>query len=136
MSYLDEEIIEDFKKQNASLIILTEDEENLIIDAINEKLPFCGSQIAWELLKGSTYLGTATSPGVLNSLAKKITPASHDFIFIVGDSIDNAYAINLKDLTFAIKIFSTIPQHTYITQKDLTWIACISFEGYVDFSPL
>ncbi|NWE23326.1 hypothetical protein [Pseudomonas sp. P7548] len=136
MSYLDEEIIEEFKKNNVTLITLTEDEHNLITDKINEQLPFCGSQIAWDSLKGSTYLGTATSPEVQNSLAEKIIPVSYDLILIVGDATDNAYAINLENLTFAIKVFSTIPQHTYITQKNLTWIACISFEGYVDFSTI
>lgn len=135
MNYFDEEVIKDFQNHNADLIILTEAECNLTIDAINT-LPFFGSQIAWKSLKGSTYLGTMESSEAQNSLVEKIISASNDDILIVGDNTDNAYSISVKNLALAIEIFSSLPQHTYITQKDLSWIACITFRGDIDFSPL
>ncbi|WP_218170110.1 hypothetical protein [Pseudomonas costantinii] len=106
------------------------------MNAINENIPFSGSQIAWKLLKGSIYFGMATSQATLKSLAEKIKSVSASHVFVVGDATDNAYSINVKDLFPALQIFSTIPQHTYITQENLSWIACISFEGDIDFSTL
>lgn len=135
MNYFDEEVIKDFQSHNADLIILTEAECNLTIDSINT-LPFFGSQIAWKSLKGSTYLGTIDSSEAQNSLVEKIISASNDDILIVGDNTDNAYSVSVKSLALAIEIFSSLPQHIYITQKDLSWIASISFRGHIDFSTL
>lgn len=136
MSYFDEEIIQDFKKINANLIILPEIEHDRIVDAINERLPFSGSQIAWSSLRDSTYLGTTESQGALESLATKIKLVSGGYINIVGDSTDFAYSTNINNILLALQIFSTIPQHTYIVSEPISWIACISFEGHLDFANL
>ncbi|MGY4641017.1 hypothetical protein [Pseudomonas sp. TE24901] len=135
MNYFDEEVIKDFQNHNAELIILTEAECDLLINAISS-LPFSGIQIAWKSLKGSTYLGTMESLEAQNSLVEKIISASDDDILIIGDTADNAYSIDVKTLALAIEIFSQLPQHTFITQKNLSWIACISFRGHIDFSTL
>jgi hypothetical protein len=136
MSYLDEEVIEDFKKYNISLTILCEAEHDLIVKKINENIPFSGSQIAWGALSNNAYLGAASLQVTLMSLAEKINLRTKDSILIVGDSTDNAYAVSIKDLPLALHVFSTIPQHTYILQQKMDWIACISFEGDTYFSDL
>ncbi|MFB3306692.1 hypothetical protein [Pseudomonas sp. AMR01] len=134
MSYFDEEIIEDFKKTSAKLTILPESEHDFIVNAINEKFPFAGNRIAWDSLKDSTYFGTTASQGALESLTKKIIRVSGDCILVVGDSTDNAYSTS--NVALALQIFSTIPQHTYIVSESISWIACISFEGDLDFASL
>ncbi|MGE1152152.1 hypothetical protein [Pseudomonas kitaguniensis] len=136
MSYLDEEIIEDFKKNKTKLTILSESEHDLIVKKINDGIPFSMNSIAWNLLKDSVYLGANTSIPHLTSLIEKIKFIAEADVIIVGDSTDNAYSISTEDLLPALQIFSTIPQHTYITQKSMTWIAGISFEGNIYFSTL
>jgi len=136
MTYLDEELIEDFRKINTPIVIFPKERHNSIVQKINDNIPFSGSQIAWSLLKKSTYLGATTSQASLKSLNKKIKLIAEGDVFFVGDSTDNAYSIDVKDLSLALRIFSTIPQHTYITQEDQSWIACISFEGDIYFAIL
>lgn len=136
MSYLDEEVVEDFKKINTKIIILSDSKHDLIAEKINDNIPFSVSNIAWNLLKDAIYLGASTSQMSMDALAEKIKLITEGDVIILGDSTDNAYLIDIKDLSPALKIFSTIPQHTYITQERLDWIAGISFEGDIYFSKL
>lgn len=136
MSYLDEEIIEDFKKNNARLIILPEPEHECIVNKINETFPFSGNQIAWNSLSDSTYFGITASKVAIESLSKEIRLICEDSIFVVGDATDNAYSIDIDNLPLTLQVFSTIPQHTYIVSRATSWIACLSFEGHLYFANL
>lgn len=136
MSHLDEELIKDFTNSATTLAILSKQKHDLIVSNINYSIPFHTSNIAWELLKNSTYLGDTTSEMSISSLAEKIKSATKNDVIILGNSTDNAYSISVKDIYSALQIFSTIPQHTFITQENLQWIAGISFEGNMYFSNL
>jgi hypothetical protein len=136
MSYLDDEIIDDFKKINIKITILTKVKHDLMVENISQNIPFSVTNIAWNLLKDSIYLGVATSQTSMDALAEKITHTTKADIIIIGDATDEAYSIGIKQLSPALRIFSTIPQHTYITQESLDWIAGISFEGYIYFCKL
>ncbi|MBF6031296.1 hypothetical protein ICY20_26425 [Pseudomonas sp. P115] len=139
MSYLDDEVIEDFKKNDIPLTILPKQKHDLIVKEINNSIPFHTCNIAWELLEGSTYLGDITSDTSIDSLAEKIKKTTDNHVIILGDSTDNAYSINVKDIYPALQIFSTIPQHTFITfirLGKIKWIAGLSFEGNMYFSNL
>ena len=139
MSYLDDEIIEDFKKIGITFTILPRQQHNLIVSEMNNSIPFHTCNIAWELLEDSIYLGDITSDTSIESLAEKIKQTTESHVIIVGDSTDHAYSINVEDIYPALRIFSTIPQHTFITfisQKKIKWIAGLSFEGNMYFSNL
>ncbi|WP_081321519.1 MULTISPECIES: hypothetical protein [Pseudomonas] len=136
MSYFDEEIIKDFNRSNTQLFVLSEIDQDVIVDKVNSNLPFSGSRIEWSSLKNSVHLGTAISQTALISLAEKIKLATKESVIIVGDSTDNSYSVSVENLLLALQIFSTIPQHTYILQQHLNWIAFISFEEDIYFSNL
>ncbi|WP_330211393.1 hypothetical protein [Pseudomonas sp. AM4(2022)] len=134
MSYLDDEIINDLKKMSVKFSILSEAEHDLIVELTNETIPFSGSQIAWSFFKEKTYIGPSSSQVTLEKLEKKIKSTTERNVIFIGDATDNAYSITTSGLIHALQFFSTTPQHTYILQKPLDWIACISFEGDVDFA--
>lgn len=136
MSYLDDEIINDFKQMNVQFSVPSEAEHDSMVELINETIPFSGSQIAWSSFKEITYIGPSSSHTTLEKLEKKIKSATERHIIFIGDATDNAYSITINDLMHSLHFFSKIPQHTYILQKQLDWIACISFEGDVDFVKL
>lgn len=136
MSYLDDEIIEYFKKNNTEITPLTKIKHDLMVEKMSQRIPFSVTNIAWSLLKNSIYLGVATSKTSMDALVEKIKLTTESDVIIIGDATDDAYSIGIKHLSQALGIFSTIPQHTYITQESLDWIAGISFEGYIYFSKL
>lgn len=136
MSYLDDEIIEYFKRSNTEITILTKIKHDLMVEKMSQSIPFSVSNIAWSLLKNSIYLGVATSKTSMDALVEKIKLTTESDVIIIGDATDDAYSIGVKHLSPALGMFSTIPQHTYITQESLDWIAGISFDGYIYFSKL
>lgn len=136
MSYLDGEIVKDFKKLNIKFNIAPQAEHDLIVKIINEAVPFSGSQIAWSSFNNNTYIGLSSSQAALATLEHKIKAATQCNITFIGDSTDRAYSIKVSNLLQSLQIFSRIPQHTYILQRQLNWIACISLEGDIDFAEL
>lgn len=136
MSYLDGEIVKDFKKLNIKFNIAPQTEHDLIVKIINEAVPFSGSQIAWSSFNNNTYIGLSSSQATLATLEHKIKSATQCNITFIGDSTDQAYSIKISNLLQSLQIFSRIPQHTYILQKQLNWLACISLEGDIDFAEL
>ncbi|MBP1126326.1 MULTISPECIES: hypothetical protein [Pseudomonas] len=134
MSYLDDEIVKDFNQLNIKFEISPEAEHDLIVETINATVPFFGNQIAWSQFKESTHIGPSPSQATLKLLEEKIKAATKHNVIFIGDATDNAYSISTRDLMQSLQVFSKIPQHTYILQKQLDWIACISFEGYIDFA--
>jgi len=134
MSYLDDEIVKDFNQLNIEFVILTELEHDLIVEKISATAPFSGNKIAWSLFKQNTHIGPSPSQATLNSLYEKIKATTQHNVIFIGDATDNAYSISVRNLMQSLHIFSKIPEHTYILQKQLDWIACISFEGDVDFA--
>ncbi len=134
MSYLDDEIVKNFNQLNIEFEISQEAEHDLIVEKINAIVPFFGNQIAWSQFKENTYIGPSPSQATLALLEKKIKEATKHNVIFIGDATDNAYLISATDLMQSLQIFSKIPQHTYILQKQLDWIACISFEGDIDFA--
>jgi hypothetical protein len=135
MSYLDDELIADLKRLNINFSILSEAEHAAIVRRINERILFAGSQIAWSALEYSINFGSASSNLAIFMLAKKISAMADDeFIFIGDSACDDAYSVKVEHLEQALRIFSELPQHTYILQKSVAWIACISFEGHLDFA--
>ncbi|WP_300627830.1 hypothetical protein [Pseudomonas sp.] len=136
MSYLDDEIIKDLNRLNIEFDIPVEAEHDLIVETINAAVPFSGNQIAWSQFKENTYIGLSSLRSTLETLEKKIQAATKQNVIFIGDATDNAYSIKCRDLMQSLHIFSNIPQHTYILQKQLDWIACISFEGDIDFAKI
>ncbi|MBI6909317.1 hypothetical protein [Pseudomonas palleroniana] len=134
---MDEELIKDLKKNNISFNTLSPIEQDLVINKIHKHAPFSGSKIAWESLKSSLNLGSETSEFSIFLLAEEISKVtSADLIFIGDSACDDAYSIGHEHLTQTLRIFSELPQHTYIVTEAIDWIACISFEGHLDFATL
>lgn len=137
MSYFDDELIAELRSHNIAFNILPANDHASIVREINENIPFSGSKIAWSKLNNSMNFGGDLTDSPILRLAKEIKKVANDTIIIVGDSVcDDAYCINREQLEEALRVFSEIPQHTYIVQKQLNWIACISFEGDIDFALL
>ncbi|WP_124429836.1 hypothetical protein [Pseudomonas sp. R2-37-08W] len=137
MSYFDDELITELRSHNIAFNILPENDHASIVREINETIPFSGSKIAWSKLNKSINFGGDLPDFSTSKMAKEIKKFADDKIIFLGDSAcDEAYCINLEQLEDALRIFSEIPQHTYILQKQLDWIACISFEGDIDFALL
>ena len=68
-------------------------------------------------------------------LAEKISAVADGELVLIGDSAcDDAYSVSVEHLEQILRVMSELPQHTYILQKSLAWIACISFEGHLDFA--
>lgn len=137
MSHFDDKLIAELRSHNIAFNILPANDHASIVREINENIPFSGSKIAWSKLNNSMNFGGDLTDSPTSRLAKEIKKVADDTIIIVGDSVcDDAYCINLEQLEEALSVFSEIPQHTYIVQKQLNWIACISFEGDIDFALL
>jgi hypothetical protein len=137
MSYFDDELIKELKAHNIPFNILSVNNHNSIVREINERIPFSGSKIAWSKLKKSISFEDELPHAANSQLAKEIKNVATDEIVILGDSVcDEAYIIHSEDLEEALRFFSEIPQHTYITSTSLEWIACISFEGQWNFANL
>lgn len=134
MSYFDEELIKDFEIFDIKFTILSVTEVDAIVDCINETMPFSGSQIAWSTLKNTINFGHKTSDFSLSLLTEEINKVTNDKLHFVGDACSKGYSIDHGDLSQAIKIISEFPQHTYIVPEPMTWIACLSFEGDIDFA--
>lgn len=135
MSYLDEELIKDLRDHNILFDILSESEHISIVRKINANIPFSGSKVAWSNLNTSMNLGREPSDFATLRLAEEIRKVADSNLIFVGDSAcDEAYSISIEYLEITLKIFSELPQHTYIVTESLTWIACISFEGDLDFA--
>lgn len=134
MSYFDEELITDLKKLNIDFSVISETEQDSMISKINERIAFSGNQIDWSSLGNSINFGLAPSTLAISLIAAKICKTSDNDLIIISDSAcDNAYSISPKHLNQVLKVLSEFPQHTYILSTDFTWIACISFEGHLDF---
>lgn len=137
MNYFDEEITINLNTHNIGFETLTDVEHKLILEKMNNEIPFASSKIDWENLKnGHIFFNEPLNIATLQ-LAEKIRELSAGNLIFVGDSAcDEAYSITPKNLEQALKLFSELPQHTYILQNSLNWIACISFEGDIDFALL
>ena len=137
MNYFDKEIITDLKTHNIGFQTLTDAEHKIIVHEINKKIPFSSSKIDWKILKNSHIFFYEPLSIAALQLAEKIREVSDGNLIFVGDSAcDEAYSIAPESLEQALKLFSELPQHTYILQSSLNWIACISFEGDIDFARL
>ena len=137
MSYFDDELIAELRSHNIAFNILPANDHASIVREINENIPFSGSKIAWSKLNNSMNFGGDLTDSPTSRLAKEIKKVADDTIIIVGDSVcDDAYCINIQQPEEALRVFSKIPRHTYILQRNPDWIACISFEVDIDFTLL
>ncbi|WP_395607971.1 hypothetical protein [Pseudomonas sp. B22129] len=137
MSYLDKELISDLKKHNINFAVLSQAEHEFMVSEINERLPFSGNKIAWSTLDNSINLGFESTGMAIELLAAEIKKVANNNLIFIGDSAcDDAYSISIEHINQALGIFSELPQHTYIVSKPISWIACISFEGHLDFANL
>ncbi|PSL90883.1 MULTISPECIES: hypothetical protein [unclassified Pseudomonas] len=136
MNYLDEEVIGDLEGLKITFSILPELEHEKLVDSINGNIPFSGSQIAWSKLQNSINFDSSTSINPLLLLTQEINKTNTEKMYFVGDSCSVAYSVGRESLGEVLKVFSELPQHTYIVPEPMTWIACLSFEGYIDFAKL
>ena len=137
MSYFDEKLTTELRFHGIQFTTLHPSDHTSIVREINEKIPFSGSKISWTKLKKSINFGHELQDLAFSRLSNEIQKVADDTIIILSDSVcDEAYCTNTEHLEKTLRIFSEIPQHTYITSKSLTWIACISFEGQLDFAKL
>ena len=91
MSYLDDEIVKDFKQLNIEFEIPPEAEHDLIVENINANVPFFGNQIAWSQFKENTHIGPSPSQATLALLEKKIKEANKHNVIFIGEATKNAY---------------------------------------------
>lgn len=137
MNYFEKELTKNLKENNITYIVLTDNEHQNISKEIQKKIKFVGAQIAWTALEKAVNLNNLKRDKALETIAEEILKHTEKNIIFLGDSaIDKAYLISAEDSKIALKIFSEIPQHTYITSENVCWIACISAEGYIDYSEI
>lgn len=137
MSYFDDELIADLKQKGIGYETLSSDKREEISSVIQKKARFIGSQIAWKNLNGAKNLNGFNKSEALNLISKTLGRLKTKRVIFLGDSaIDHAYSVDATDTRSVIEIFSEIPQHTYILPEDLSWIACLSAEGYIDCANL
>ncbi|NNA68383.1 hypothetical protein [Pseudomonas gessardii] len=139
MSYFDEFLIDTLQKKGIGFLQLSKTEEAKLIDEIQKKFTFVGSKIDWSTVKDSVNLNTLDRLEALAQISEALSHLTVKNVCFLGDSaIDHAYIVQIDDIREAIDIFSEIPQHTYVFPENLCWIACITFEGdldYVDLRP-
>lgn len=137
MSYFDDLLIADLKRKGIVYEALSIEEHEAISNVIQKKSRFVGSQISWKHLSGAKNLNNIKKSEALNIISETLIQLKTKRIIFLGDSaIDHAYYVGTTDIKSAIEIFSEIPQHTYILPEDVSWIACLSAEGYIDCANL
>lgn len=137
MSLFDEDLEKTLKKHAIPYKQLPDKEQEYFIKKIHEKVTFSGSQIDWKTLRNATELGNSDRPLALNIISEQLCALGIQNIIFIGDSaIEHAYSIKIKNIKKAVEIFAEFPQHTYIFPKRLHWIACLAFEGYIDYADL
>jgi hypothetical protein len=99
-------------------------------------MPFSGSQIAWSKLTTSINFGLQASDLAISLLIEELNKVTNDNLYFVGDVCSDGYLVDHRGLSQVVKILSEFPQHTYIVPEPMTWIACLSFEGYIDFATI
>ena len=139
MSYFDELLIDTLQKKGIDFLQLSKTEEAKLINEIQKKFTFVGSNIDWSTVKKPVNLNTLDRLEALAKISEALSHLNTKNVCFLGDSvIDHAYVVQIDDIREAIDIFSEIPQHTYVFPENLCWIACITFEGdldYVDLRP-
>lgn len=137
MNYFDSDLVETLKKYNIHYEQLSNKNQKIFIHKIKNKIIFAGSQIDWDTLKGATELGNMEKSLALTILSEELGSLGIQKVIFLGDSaIEYAYSINIADIKRALEILAEIPQHTYIFPEELHWIACLAFEGYIDYAKL
>lgn len=136
MSYFDETLINTLQKKGIGFLQLSKTKEAQLIDEI-KKLTFIGNKIDWSTVKNSVNLNTLDRPEALTQISEGLSRLRVKNVCFLGDSaIDHAYIVKIGDTRKTIDVFSEIPQHTYIFPENLCWIACITFEGDLDYADL
>lgn len=137
MSYFDDELTEALSHKGIDYKILTGEQHETLSSIIQKKIKFSGSQISWADLNDAKNLSSLNKNEALNAIAEMLGQRRANRVFFLGDSaIDYAYSIDTIDIKSALELISEIPQHSYILPEDLSWIACLSLEGYIDCAEL
>jgi hypothetical protein len=135
MSYYDDELEKELSELNIQYKKLEKEEHDGFVSDINKKVSFSGSKISWGLLQNC--ISDSTSKHSIKLISEKIISLNEIEVIFIGDSLlDDAYQINTKNLEHALNILSEIPQHTYFFSNSLSWIGCVSAEGYIDFGEI
>jgi len=137
MNYFDIELEKHIKADNIHYERLPNEAEEKLINKIQEKTTFTGSKIDWETLQNATNLSHMDKFLALNEISEKLNSLAVQRVIFLGDSaIEYAYSIAITDLRRSLDIFAEFPQHTYIFPERLNWIACLAFEGHIDYADL
>lgn len=137
MNYFDNDLVETLKKYNICYEQLPREDQDAFIHRIQKKITFSGNQIDWDTLEGATELGNMEKTLALIKISEKLDSLGVQKVIFLGDSaIEYSYSIEISDIKRALEIFADIPQHTYIFPEELHWIACLAFEGHIDYADL
>ncbi|MBK5407517.1 hypothetical protein JFU58_03055 [Pseudomonas sp. TH34] len=137
MNYFDNNLVETLNKNGILYERLSDKEQEDFINNIQNKIIFAGSKIDWEALENATELSYMDRPLALTIVAEKLGSLGiQQVIFLSDSAIEHAYSININDIKKALEIFADFPQHTYIFPQSLHWIACLAFEGQIDYADL
>lgn len=137
MNHFDTELEKSLKTDNIHYERLPKKDEKNLINKIQQKISFSGSQIDWKILQNATDLSHIDKSLALSEISEKLNNLGVQRVIFLGDSaIEYAYSIATADLRRALDIFAELPQHTYIFPERLHWIACLAFEGHIDYAHL
>jgi hypothetical protein len=137
MNYFDNNLVEMLNENGILYERLSDKEQEDLINNIQNKIIFAGSKIDWEALENATELSYMDRPLALAIVAEKLGSLGiQQVIFLSDSAIEHAYSININDIKKALEIFADFPQHTYIFPQSLHWIACLAFEGQIDYADL
>ncbi|NIL17434.1 hypothetical protein AU074_06670 [Pseudomonas sp. ATCC PTA-122608] len=137
MNHFDTELEKSLKTDNIHYERLPKKDEENLINKIQQKITFSGSQINWKILQNATDLSHIDKSLAFSEISEKLNSLGVQRVIFLGDSaIEYAYSIAIADLRRALDIFAEFPQHTYIFPEQLHWIACLAFEGHIDYADL
>ncbi|NMZ02174.1 hypothetical protein HBO04_18805 [Pseudomonas proteolytica] len=137
MSYFDEILIDTLQKKGIGFLKLSKTEEAKLTDEIQKKFTFVGNKIDWNTIKKPIDLNNLDRFEALAKISEGLSRLRVKNICFLGDSaIDHAYIVQISDIRETIDVLSEIPQHTYIFPESLCWIACITFEGDINYADL
>lgn len=137
MSYFDDELTDMLNRKGIDYKILTNEEHEKITSIIQKKISFIGAQISWTKLNNAKNFNNLIKNEALNTIADMLSKLRTNCVIFLGDSaIDHAYSVGTNDIKSTLEIIADIPQHSYIFPEDLSWVACISLEGYIDCADL
>ena len=138
---LQDELLEQMHKDIvAGKVVLSEVADQVYADMIYQYYPFIGSKINWSMVSGHFHEKISVERfresihGFFNKIVQLQQLSQENTVIVVSDSaIDVALVLSVDPLQTYLEDIISLPQHTFVVPKDVSWCACFTMEGDMDF---